>query len=161
MKGRKPTPTHIKIVEGNPGKRKLPENEPKPAKLTRVPTAPKFLSEEAKKYWKSVAKPLQETGILTELDTTALSLLCVQYGRMVESLKEASEGDLIVVVNGQLMINPSFAMSDRAHDRVLKLLVEFGLTPSSRTRIQVKTGDEEKKKGPQSLRDESFAAQRE
>ena len=31
-RGRKPTPTAIKELEGNPGKRPLNEKEPKPAK---------------------------------------------------------------------------------------------------------------------------------
>ena len=44
--GRKPKPTALKIVEGNPGRRKLPEFEPKfdPAQ----PTPPPFLNDDAK-----------------------------------------------------------------------------------------------------------------
>ena len=42
MKGRKPTPTHLKLVKGNPGKRKLPINEPKPAR--DFPDVPHHLS---------------------------------------------------------------------------------------------------------------------
>ena len=38
-RGRKPTPTAIKVLEGNPGKRPLNDREPKPAK--KAPAAKK------------------------------------------------------------------------------------------------------------------------
>ena len=40
-RGRKPKPTGIKQLEGNPGKRKLNEREPKPEK--KAPSCPKWL----------------------------------------------------------------------------------------------------------------------
>ena len=39
QKGRKPKPTAIKKLEGNPGKRKLNQNEPQPEKT--APECPK------------------------------------------------------------------------------------------------------------------------
>ena len=44
-KGRKPTPTAIKELEGNPGKRALNDKEPKPVK--KAPACPKWLEPEA------------------------------------------------------------------------------------------------------------------
>ena len=46
MAGRKPKPTALKKLEGNPGKRKLNMKEPVPAK--GVPDCPKWLLPEAK-----------------------------------------------------------------------------------------------------------------
>ena len=40
-RGRKPTPTALKVLEGNPGKRKLNDNEPRPDK--KAPSCPKWL----------------------------------------------------------------------------------------------------------------------
>ena len=45
-RGRKPTPTAIKELEGNPGKRPLNAKEPKPVK--KAPSCPKWLEPEAK-----------------------------------------------------------------------------------------------------------------
>ena len=45
--GRKPKPTAIKELEGNPGKRKLNKHEPKPIK--RAPPCPKWLTDDAKR----------------------------------------------------------------------------------------------------------------
>lgn len=48
-RGRKPTPTAIKKLEGNPGKRPLNKSEPKP--IRKAPFCPKWLEVEAKKEW--------------------------------------------------------------------------------------------------------------
>ena len=47
MAGRKPKPTALKKLEGNPGKRKLNTKEPIPAK--GMPNCPEWLLPEAKK----------------------------------------------------------------------------------------------------------------
>ena len=46
MPGRKRTPTHLKIVAGNPGRRPLNENEPRPS--GNLDTAPEWLTEAQK-----------------------------------------------------------------------------------------------------------------
>ena len=45
-RGRKPKPTALKVLEGNPGKRPLNENEPKPE--NKAPRCPSWLEQEAK-----------------------------------------------------------------------------------------------------------------
>ena len=42
MRGRKPVPTHLKLIKGNPGKRAL-GSEPQPQRLEQVPEPPAFL----------------------------------------------------------------------------------------------------------------------
>ena len=51
MRGRKPTPTAIKVLEGNPGKRPLNDREPQPPK--KAPSCPKWLEPDAKREWNS------------------------------------------------------------------------------------------------------------
>ena len=68
-RGRKPTPTAIKMLEGNPGKRALNNNEPKPAK--KAPRCPSWLEDEAKKEWKRMGKILEQMGLLTDMDMAA------------------------------------------------------------------------------------------
>ena len=65
-RGRKPTPTAIKELEGNPGKRKLNDKEPRPEK--KAPSCPKWLEPEAKKEWRRLAKKMELMGVLTEVD---------------------------------------------------------------------------------------------
>ena len=64
--GRRPTPSHLKVMKGNPGKRALPSNEPQPAR--GVPAAPRWLSKAARKHWKEIAAKLDEMGVLSHAD---------------------------------------------------------------------------------------------
>ena len=67
-RGRKPKPTALKLLEGNPGKRPINEHEPIPPKGTvKCPT---WLEPEAKKEWKRLAPSLEAMGVLTQADLT-------------------------------------------------------------------------------------------
>ena len=68
-KGRKPKPTAMKLLEGNPGKRPLNVHEPIPPKGTVK--CPAWLLPEAKKEWKRLAPALEAMGVLTMADQTA------------------------------------------------------------------------------------------
>ena len=82
-RGRKPTPTAIKELEGNPGKRKLNDKEPRPEK--KAPSCPKWLEPEAKKEWRRLAKKMELMGVLTEVDMAAFAGYCQAYARWKEA----------------------------------------------------------------------------
>ena len=73
-RGRKPKPTAMKELEGNPGKHPLNTSEPKPNK--KAPACPKWLEPEAKKEWRRLAKQMEAIGILTEVDMAAFAGYC-------------------------------------------------------------------------------------
>ena len=82
-RGRKPKPTALKLLEGNPGKRPINENEPIPPKGTvKCPT---WLEPEAKKEWKRLAPSLEAMGVLTQADLTAFAGYCQAYARWKEA----------------------------------------------------------------------------
>ena len=82
-RGRKPKPTAMKILEGNPGKRPLNENEPVPPKGEIK--SPAWLLPEAKKEWKRLAPSLEAMGVLTMADWTAFQGYCQAYARWKEA----------------------------------------------------------------------------
>ena len=61
MAGRKPKPTEMKRAQGNPGRRPLNNNEPKP---TGIPQCPSHLNEVAKREWRRIAPELIALGLL-------------------------------------------------------------------------------------------------
>ena len=97
-RGRKPTPTAIKELEGNPGKRKLNDKEPRPEK--KAPSCPKWLEPEAKKEWRRLAKKMELMGVLTEVDMAAFAGYCQAYARW----KEAEE---FITQHGTIVKTPS------------------------------------------------------
>jgi len=82
--GRKPKPTKLKIIEGNPGKRPLNENEPIPQSI--APECPDWLSDDAKKEWKRLAPELERLGLLTVLDMAAFAGYCQSYAKLKKSM---------------------------------------------------------------------------
>ena len=82
-RGRKPTPTALKMLEGNPGKRPLNVNEPIPPKGDIK--CPSWLLPEAKKEWKRLAPSLEAMGVLTMADLTAFEGYCQAYARWKEA----------------------------------------------------------------------------
>ena len=136
MRGRKPVPTEMKELAGNPGRRPLNKNEPKPKKLT-LRRPPDFLNALAKKEWRRMGKRLFEMGLLTELDQTALEMYCVSYSRWVQANAEIEKYGAVLAVKGKLKVSPWVAIAAASWKEVHQMMAEFGMSPSSRSRVQV------------------------
>lgn len=142
MRGRKPTPTALKIVRGNPGKRPLNEREPKP-KQGR-PTCPPHLDQTARAEWRRLSKILSDSQVLTLADRGVLAAYCVAWSRWVEAEEQvAIEGEVVKSPKGYPIQNPYLAIANRAIDQMIKIGASLGLDPSSRSRLNVETGKEE------------------
>lgn len=64
--GRKPDPTVIRILKGNPSKRPINKDEPKPKKGSV--SVPKHLDKKAKANFRRIKKIVDDMGILTVAD---------------------------------------------------------------------------------------------
>lgn len=147
MAGRRPKPTHLKLVTGNPGKRAINKREPKPARM--VPSCPDYLSRTGQVAWGRLTVLLDRMGVLTEADAPALERLCDCYTDIIESRKLiARDGRTYKVTTetGDTLIKGNPAVNQlRAADAQFKsYLVEFGLTPAARSKITVSPDGEEK-----------------
>ena len=140
MRGRKPKPSSIKDLEGNPGKRKVNDREPIPP--DGIPDCPEFLNDEARAEWFRTAKVLTDMGLLTVADRSALAAYCVSYARWVQAEEQVKKFGTIVKSPEKNfpMKSPYLTVADQALENMRKLMVEFGLTPSSRSRIRVPDG---------------------
>src|SRR6266545_2987232 len=77
MSGRRPIPTALKVLAGNPGKRRLNRREPKP--IVRLPPCPPHLKDVAREAWRRIGHRLTTLRVVTEADGAALELLCLAY----------------------------------------------------------------------------------
>lgn len=134
MAGRKPKPIAVKKLEGNPGKRKLNTKEPVPAK--GMLDCPEWLLPEAKKEWERLADLMNQMGVLTEVDMVAFAAYCQSYARWKEAQEHIdSEGSTFETDKGYQQQTPWVGIANTNQKLMLQAASEFGLTPSSRSRI--------------------------
>ena len=143
MRGCKPKPTFLKVLDGNPGKRPLNDQEPRPSQ--GIPDRPDWLDAEAQAEWERVTAELSDMGLLTLADRAALTAYCIAYSRWVDAEAMVKKFGTIVKSpeKGFPMKSPYLSIADQAMETMRKFLVEFGLTPSSRSRIRLPPGGDE------------------
>ena len=141
-RGRKPKPTETKKLEGNPGKRAINNQEPKPRVV--IPSVPEHLQGEARAEYKRISAELSILKIITNLDRAALVSYCQAWGDYVKACQKIkTEGEVITSDKGNLYQNPWVGIKTGAMDRMLRISAEFGMTPSSRTRLKVESESED------------------
>ena len=153
MPGPKRTPTKIRLVKGNRSRRPLPKGEPKPKQIPSK--VPPHLSDEAKVEWGRVSQELESLGLLRRPDRAAFAAYCQAWADWVDACEAiAKTGKVvktptkkvttgvgktrkIVESGGYPIINPHVSLKNKALEQMHKFLTEFGMTPASRTRIEV------------------------
>jgi P27 family predicted phage terminase small subunit len=137
MRGRKPVPTHLKLLRGNPAKREL-GSEPQPERLEQPSQAPAFLLPEAKAEWKRLAPELVELGLLTSLDLQTFAIYCQAFGRAEQAERIFAETGGALTIRGARggeIVNPLLRIARDAGNEAMRIGAEFGLSPLSRLRL--------------------------
>ncbi len=149
MPGRKPTPTHLKIVKGNPGRRPLNKNEP--TFDQDLPQPPAYLSTEAQGIFIVLRDRIDSMGYASSSHTEALALCALRLEEVQRCTHVLNEKGptytkrikLGVDKKGQPIFDetvktrPEVIMRHEAAKHAQSLLAEFGLTPASATKIVV------------------------
>ena len=134
-RGRKPKPTALKVLEGNPGKRPLNTNEPIPPNSSPI-KCPSWLLPEAKKEWKRLAPALEAMGVLTMADITAFEGYCQAYARWKEAEEFITQhGSIFKTPSGYVQQVPQVSIAQQNLKIMQSFCSEFGLTPATRARI--------------------------
>jgi P27 family predicted phage terminase small subunit len=137
--GRPPKATALKIAQGNPGRRPLNDREPDARIVTRLPNAPRELSERAARMWREYGNELIRAGLLTVLGLPCLRRYCISFDNY-EKARELVEKTGIVLVNkngGGAYLNPAFNGQSMASKEMHQCEIEFGMTPASATKVKV------------------------
>lgn len=145
--GRKSTPTSLKVLRGNPGKRPINTDEPQPDLLCSVPEPPENLGEIARQEWGRLAGELISLKLLTALDTTMLEVYCESYEqyRQAEAeikthfkkFKKYTVTYTNKANNENEVPHPALRIKREALDIMRSVGSEFGFTPASRTKLKV------------------------
>lgn len=145
MRGRKPKPIELRVLHGSAADTARAAH-PQPRRV--LPRCPDFLTGEAAKCWKRLARELYDAGLLTTVDRDALAAYCVAFARWRDAEAQVAKKGPVVVTNKQLdadgtqigggnpIQNPYLAVANKALEQMSKLAAEFGMTPSSRSRVK-------------------------
>ena len=136
MKGRRPIPSHLKRLRGNPGRRPLNTDEPEPGAVA-TPDPPPGLTKQAREVWMLLIPQLITLGVMADVDRLHLSRACKLEGLGRTLLRRAEKEPIVETpANGR---QPSAELSAalRCFESADRIFLRFGITPSERTRIKI------------------------
>lgn len=116
MAGRPPKPTALKLLTGNPGRRKLNESEPQPLGKAKPPD---WLSLEARKLWDTYAPRYEAMRTLTDADELAFANWMILQAKIAICEREGEP------------------VSNETLSKALAYATQFGGTGSGRARISL------------------------
>jgi P27 family predicted phage terminase small subunit len=145
MRGRKPKPSFLRIIEGNPGKRPLNLDEPQPDGDLIDPPEDFEPGSDYRRTWEKIICDAPR-GLLKRLDTGMLQIYvvaCVQHAIAAKMIMQY--GSVIKSpVQEQPMASPYVAQLNAQAKIMMKAASEMGFSPTSRSRVKV-TGVKAKK----------------
>lgn len=143
LTGPPPTPTALRLLRGNPGKRPLPKNEPKPPEVN--PGKPAHIAKDkvASAEWDRLVAltTAKNARVLTVADGPMLEATVLAYSDLRESQRIIqAEGMTYETTNpaGSLMYRkrPEVEIGADAWRRYVVGLTHFGLSPATRTKVK-------------------------
>lgn len=137
MKGRKPKPSYLRVLDGNAGKRPINQDEPQPVGELEAHAPPSWLSDPQKDGWRYAMKHAPP-GMLKRLDQSILTVWVVAEERHQDAATKVSQlGSLLKAKTGAAYQNPYLAIMNKQAQIMMKAAAELGFTPSSRSRVKV------------------------
>jgi len=136
-KGRKPKPTKVLKLHGTFQKCRRSAKEPE-YKIS-IPDCPDWLGENAKKEWLRIIAELKKSGIIAKIYQVPLALYCQAYDDYLVALARIrlkKIGLFYISDKGNRIQSPEVNMMHKAREALIKIAVEFGLTPSAKTRVR-------------------------
>lgn len=149
-RGRKPKPAHLKLIEGNPGKRPIDEAKEIQPVAGDLPAPPDVLCADGAEEWNRIAVQLRNLGLLTVVDHAALAAYCAAFGRWIQAERalskmrkrdELTAGLMIKTSNGNAVQNPLVGVANKAAADMVRYAAEFGMTPAARARLALGAGE--------------------
>jgi P27 family predicted phage terminase small subunit len=134
--GRKPKPSELKLLTGNPGKRPVRAAAPAGKTRHKAPAAPDWLPADGQREWRRVAPLLLAMRVLRDTDLSALAVYCEAYARFREARRALDVDGLTTDTGtGSIKAHPATTILNQAIAQMHSFMTEFGLTPSSRSRV--------------------------
>jgi|CXWL01.1.fsa_nt_gi P27 family predicted phage terminase small subunit len=158
MAGRPPTPPELRLINGNPGKRRLPRVPASPD-LDAPIERPEDLPAPLVPVWDSLVADLELLGVLKRTDRQALRLTTATVHEAHELAARVQKEGAVYSRKGRdgliKKMNPAAQLFLQYAALASRQLAEFGLTPAGRARVFSRGG----KKGEDEWAEFGSAAQ--
>ncbi len=140
--GTKPKPTALRLLEGDKHTERINKNEPKPSDSSLV--SPVWLTDEGIKLWNNYASVFKNLNTFKKTDEMSFATWCQEMGRYIElqGIITTKGYTTTNIRNGDKAI-PEMAMARECLKNARALAIEFGMTPSSRSKLSVPDGSGE------------------
>lgn len=130
------------ILESKGAYRKNPQRENKlaPKADGKEPVMPDYFNDDEKEKWREIVADLRANGILSQDCREVMIAYCTAYGGWINARRAVLKTGIVLVRKndeGQTEVkrNPFSVELHKYRDEMNRLLPEFGLTPSSRSRL--------------------------
>lgn len=123
-------------------------NEPEYPPLDALPPVPGFFDDIANYEWERIGAELIAKRLLSEVDLTAFAAYCLNVSRMVKAEREVQAKGLTFITDFGPKANPAVMIARQSAAEALKFAKEFGLTPASRTRVEIPSSGKPAEKDP-------------
>jgi P27 family predicted phage terminase small subunit len=138
--GRRKQPTALKLLRGNPGKRRLaPEQEPTPPapdKTFDIPPPELDGNDRARAEWQRLAPLLRSCGLVSQAERSSLTALCLEWATYLDAQAVLQQARTHEGGDGRKKKTSMYrAIADRALSNCHWLWSELGLTPSGRAKV--------------------------
>ena len=145
MRGRRPKPTILRLLEGNRGQRPINKNEPVPVGDLCEP--PEWFNEEQTLIW-SFAIAHAPHGLLKHIDRSILVAWTVAECFFAEAVQKVGEFGMLARSSstGGPIPNPYLVIAHKQALLMVKCAAELGFTPASRSRVAVSPEDHHRSK---------------
>jgi P27 family predicted phage terminase small subunit len=133
MPGPRAQPTALRVLRGNPGKRKI--NRAEPQHETLAVECPAMLANPiARAEWDRVAPGLIATGQVTTIDRALLIGYCQKWAQW-QALEAAAQPLIVKGPHRKPIANPALSLAFKAFNLMIRAAAELGMTPSARSKV--------------------------
>ena len=149
-RGPAPTPTGVKLRQGETRPSRINRLEPLPRRA--APQMPRGMDREAQKVWRRVVREMRGSDVILAADVDVLRCYCEAVSRYAQAAELYAKSSPLMRRDGELVKNPLHQVVRDNADAVRLFARELGLSPSARAGLRVEpsavAGDIEDVLGP-------------
>jgi len=148
-RGRKKIPDKIKEQRGTLQPCRSNTDIPVQLPISKMPITPSYFNKDAKRCWRKLGALLLDQGLITSTNIISFEILCSEYGiyreaqNNMKSVVDMIHKGIDSNSNTITRVNALRRISQQAFDNFRKMATEFGLTPSTVSKVTA-TNDEKK-----------------